>query len=142
VSADDAVQAAVRLLRHRDRSIAQLDRELEARGVGADVRADALETLSRTGLVDDARFAGSRARSLSERGAGDRLVRHDLTGAGVAFDVVEGAIADLEPEGERAARIVARRGSSTKTARYLAAKGFSDDLISAIVARAGDEALG
>jgi hypothetical protein len=60
----------------------------------------------------------------------------------VAFDVVEGAIADLEPEGERAARIVARRGSSAKTARYLAAKGFSDDLISAIVARAGDEALG
>jgi regulatory protein len=136
------VQAALRLLRHRDRSVAQLDRELAARGVADDVRARALATLSRTGLVDDARFAGSRARSLSGRGAGDRLVRHDLAAAGVAPDLVEEAIDALEPESERAARIVARRGRSAKTARYLAAKGFSDDLTSALVARGGDEALG
>jgi SOS response regulatory protein OraA/RecX len=136
------VQAALRLLRHRDRSIAQLDRELEARGVAGDVRAEALATLSRTGLVDDARFAGSRARSLSERGAGDRLVRHDLAAAGVGPDVIEETIDALEPESGRAERIVARRGPSAQTARYLAAKGFSDDLVSAIVARAGREALG
>jgi regulatory protein len=136
------VQAAVRLLRHRERSVAQLDRELETRGVGDDVRAQALETLTRTGLVDDARFAGSRARSLSERGGGDRLVRHDLAAAGVAPDVIEEAIQALEPESERAERIVAQRGPSAKTARYLAAKGFPDELTSALVAHAGDEALG
>jgi regulatory protein len=136
------VQAALRLLRHRERSVAQLDRELDARGVADDVRVEALDTLSRTGLVDDARFAGGRARSLSERGAADRLVRHDLAAAGVAPDVIEEAIAALQPESERAERIVARRGPSAKTARYLAAKGFPDDLTSAIVARAGDEALG
>jgi regulatory protein len=136
------VQAALRLLRHRDRSVTQLDRELEARGVAADVRAEALATLSRTGLLDDARFADSRARALAERGAGDRLVRHDLAAAGLAPDVIEEAIDALEPESERAARIVARRGRSAKTARYLAAKGFSDDLASAIVARDDDEALG
>jgi SOS response regulatory protein OraA/RecX len=133
---------ALRLLRHRDRSVAQLDRELEARGVGDGVRAEALATLSRTGLVDDTRFAGSRARGLSERGAGDRLVRHDLAAAGVAPDAIEEAIDALEPESERAARIVARRGMTAKTARYLAAKGFSDDLTAAIIARGEGEALG
>jgi SOS response regulatory protein OraA/RecX len=92
--------------------------------------------------VDDARFAGSRARTLSERGAGDRLVRHDLATAGVAPDAIAEAIDALEPESERAARVVARRGRSAKTARYLAAKGFSDELTSAIVARGEDEALG
>jgi regulatory protein len=136
------VQAALRLLRHRDRSVSQLDRELEARGVDADVRAEALATLSRTGLVDDARFAASRARGLSERGAGDQLVRHDLAAAGLATEVIEQAIGTLDPESERAARVVARRGPSAKTVRYLAAKGFSDDLASAIVARGADEALG
>jgi regulatory protein len=136
------VQTALRLLRHRDRSVSQLSRELEARGVEADVRAEALATLSRTGLVDDARFACSRARALAERGAGDRLVRHDLAAAGLATDVIEEAVGALDPESERAARIVARRGPGAKTARYLAAKGFSDDLASAIVARGEDEALG
>jgi regulatory protein len=136
------VQAALRLLRHRERSSVQLERELEARGFGDEVRAHALETLSRTGLVDDARFAASRARSLSERGAGDRLVRHDLAAAGVALDAVEQAIAALEPERERAARIVARRGPSAKTGRYLVAKGFSEDVAAVLVARPGDEALG
>jgi SOS response regulatory protein OraA/RecX len=141
-SADDAVQAALRLLRHRDRSVAQLERELEARGVGAELRAEALATLLRTGLVDDVRFAESRARGLAERGAGDRLIRHELEAAGVPLDAIEDAIGALEPESDRAAGIVVRRGASAKTARYLAGKGFGDDVVSAVVARAGDEALG
>jgi regulatory protein len=133
---------ALRLLRHRDRSVAQVDHELRARGVEEDVREEALATLSRIGLVDDARFAESRARSLAGRAAGDALIRHDLASAGVADDLVDDAIAALEPESERASRIVARRGPSAKTARYLAGKGFSDDVVHAVVARAGDEAVG
>ena len=106
------------------------------------MRADALATLVRTGLVDDERFAEGRARGLAERGAGDRLIRHELEAAGVPREAIEDAIGLLEPESERAARIVERRGASAKTARYLAGKGFSDDVASAVVARAGDEALG
>ena len=141
-SADDAVQAALRLLRYRDRSAAQLERELEARGVSEVQRAEALTTLSRTGLVDDARFAESRARGLADRGAGDRLIRYELEAAGVPLETIEQAIEALEPESERGRRIVERRGASAKTVRYLAGKGFSDDVGSAAVARAGDETLG
>jgi SOS response regulatory protein OraA/RecX len=55
---------------------------------------------------------------------------------------VEQSVTALESERERAARIVSRRGADAKTARYLAGKGFSEDTIHAVVARAGDDALG
>ena len=139
---DDAVQTALRLLRHRDRSVAQLMRELESRGVDATAREQVIETLARTGLVDDVRFAERRAATLAQRGAGDALISHDLTAAGISADITEAALASLESEHERAARVVERRGASPKTARYLAGKGFSYDVAHTAVARAGDEALG
>jgi regulatory protein len=136
------VQAALRLLRHRDRSAAQVDRELEARGIPCNAREEALATLGRTGIVDDSRFAERRAATLAERGAGDALIAHDLTAAGIEPDLVGTAVAALEDEQDRARRIVERRGASPKTARYLAGKGFSNDVVQAVVARAGDDALG
>jgi regulatory protein len=136
------VQAALRLLRHRERSAAQVERELASRGLEASAREEALETLSRTGLVDDARYAESRARTLAERGAGDALIRHDLAAAGVGEEHMGLALGALEPESERAARIVARRGAGAKTARYLAGKGFSEDVVHAVIARAREAELG
>ena len=139
---DDAVQAALRLLRHRDRSVTQVDRELAARGVEESARAEALATLARTGIVDDARFAERRAGALAERGAGNARIAHDLTAAGIAAEHAREAIAALEHERDRAERIVQRRGGSAKTARYLAGKGFSEEVIREVVARAGGDALG
>ncbi|HJR96172.1 MAG TPA: RecX family transcriptional regulator [Gaiellaceae bacterium] len=140
--ADAAVDAALRLLRYRDRSAAQIDQALAAREIGADAREDALETLRRTGLVDDYQFAERRAATLAARGAGDAFIRHDLEAAGIAPGVVEDVLAGLEGEQERARRIVERRGASSKTSRYLAGKGFSTDAVHAAIARAGDEPLG
>jgi regulatory protein len=137
-----AVEAALRLLRHRDRSAAHLDDELAARDFGVEARAEALATLRRTGLVDDTRFAQRRAAALADRGAGDAFIRHDLEAAGVERDVVGDALADLDAEQDRARRVVDRRGASPKTARYLAGKGFSNDVVHAVIARAGDESLG
>jgi SOS response regulatory protein OraA/RecX len=92
--------------------------------------------------VDDRRFAERRAAALAERGAGDRLIRHDLAAAGVEQDVVEHVVAGLMDEEGRALRIVERRGVSPKTSRYLASKGFSHEVVHAVVARTGDEGLG
>ena len=44
----------------------------------------------------------NRAESLAGRGYGDAAIRHDLEQRGVAADLVEAAVAALEPEGERA----------------------------------------
>jgi len=84
----------------------------------------------------------TRAAGLADRGAGDALIRHDLALAGIDEDVIEHALAALDAEHARAERIVARRGADAKTARYLAGKGFSQDVVHAVVARAGEDALG
>jgi regulatory protein len=131
----DAVETALRALRFRDRSTAELDLRLERRGVGAAERVEALETLERIGYVDDERFARSRAERLAERGSGDALIRDDLERRGVAAEVLEAALAGLAPERERAARIVERRGPGMSTARYLAARGFGEDVLEGIVAQ-------
>ena len=136
------MQAALRLLRHRDRSVAQVDRALAARGVEENARAEALMTLTRTGVVDDSRFAEGRAASLAARAAGNALIARDLTAAGIASEDADEAIAALDSEHDRAREVVRRRGASPKTARYLAGKGFSEEVVREVVARAGDEALG
>ena len=127
----DAVEAALRALRHRDLSTADLERRIAGRGYDEAERAEAVATLERTGLLDDRRYAESRARALAGRGAGDALVRQDLERAGVASELIDDAVALLEPEDDRARQIVGRRGASPRTSRYLASKGFSEDAIAA-----------
>ena len=138
----EPLEQALRALRHRERSAAEVSRYLAERGVGDDERDEVLDVLARTSLVDDRRFAELRARSLAERGAGDDRIRHELARAGVDSEVIDEAVAALPPEADRVAGIVARRGGGPKTARYLAGKGFSEDVVRAVVAHSGDEALG
>ena len=76
------------------------------------------------------------------RAAGDAFIRHALRAAGVAEELVEEALASLEPELERARRVVARRGVSPKTARYLSGKGFSDDVVAGAIAGGRGDELG
>lgn len=130
----DAVQTALRALRHRDRSVSELDARLEERGVGESERQETLETLARIGYVDDERFARTRAEQLAARAAGDALIRHDLEGRGIDSELVAAAIDALEPERDRARRIVAGRGRSAKTARYLTSRGFGPDALETVVA--------
>jgi regulatory protein len=138
--ADDAFETALRALRHRDRSADEVERRLAEQGYSEEERAEVLDRLDRSGLVDDVRFAHGRAESLAVRGAGDERVRRALREAGVDEEVAQDAIAALEPEPERARRIVARRGAGPKTARYLFAQGFSADVVAAVVATGvGDE---
>jgi SOS response regulatory protein OraA/RecX len=137
-----AVELALRALRHRDRSAAQIDGHLASRGVAEQDRADALATLVRTGLVDDRRFAETRVTTLAGRGAGDAFIRHDLAHAGIDGALVDDALTAVDGELVRAERVVARRGGGPKTARYLTGKGFSPDVVNAVIAELGDDGLG
>lgn len=139
---DDAVECALRALRHRDRTEAEIEGHLCARGFSEREREQAVETLRRTGLVSDERFAHARASSLAERGSGNALIRAKLVEAGVAQELVVGALDAVESEAARARRIVARRGVSPETARYLYGKGFSEDVVRAVVAEEDEHALG
>jgi SOS response regulatory protein OraA/RecX len=97
---------------------------LVARGASAATRQDALETLERAGIVDDARVAASRARVLARRGFGDGAIRSSLEEEGLAPEVVDEALAALDSEPDRARRLLDDRGRTAKTVRWLAAKGF------------------
>ena len=140
--AEEAMECALRALRHRDRTEREVEEHLRAHGFSDEDRARAIATLRRTGLVDDARFAHARASSLASRGAGNALIRARLFEAGVAAELADDAIDVLETEAIRAGRVVARRGASPRTARYLYGKGFSEDAVGAAIADGDDGELG
>jgi SOS response regulatory protein OraA/RecX len=85
--------------------------------------------LEHAGLLDDGRFASGRARSLAGRGYGDAAIRADLERRGVEHALAADAVAALEPEHERAARLVERRGPSRTSAAWLARRGFGEDAV-------------
>jgi SOS response regulatory protein OraA/RecX len=120
---------AARSLARRDLSAKELAERLSRAEIAPAARSEALERLVRAGAIDDERVARGRAGFLAERGSGDALIRHDLTGRGIAVELVDAAVGALEPESARAERIVERRGASLRTARLLARKGFSEHSI-------------
>jgi SOS response regulatory protein OraA/RecX len=131
----EALGIAVRALRRRDYSTGALEARLERAGVDEPERRDALGTLERAGLVDDDRFAIDRAAALSRRGYGDEAIRWDLERQGLSPEVVEMALAALEPERNRAAAIVERRGRGPAVAAYLSRRGFGEDAVEYALAK-------
>src|SRR5579885_1888031 len=114
----DALRVAARALRHRD-----LSRQALAERLPAPAREEALETLERSGLVDDARAAAARAAWLAARGWGDEAIRFRLEQEGFGGEPLEHALAALEPESERARGFLA----AGKSERWLAARGFAPE---------------
>ena len=138
----EARNAALAALGRRDHTAAGLTARLAARGVASATRAATVETLGRAGLVDDARFARDRAAVLAERGAGDAMIRDDLERQGVPRELADDAVAGLEPESGRAARIVEAQGNTPRTLRRLAAKGFGREALEPFVADVYETELG
>jgi regulatory protein len=127
----EALAVAGRALRRQDLSERGIVERLARASVAPAAVEESLAVLARAGLVDDGRFARTRAGNLAERGYGDAAIRHDLGRQGVAPEVIEEALEGLEAEGERARRLVERRGQGLRTARYLASKGFGEDALEA-----------
>lgn len=137
-----ARDTAVRAVARRDHSRASLEARLERAGVRPRERGDTLAAAERAGLVDDARFAASRAQALGARGSGDLLVLQDLERHGIDERAARAALESLEPEPVRAAQIAAARGLSARTLRHLAARGFSEEALEGLVAELESRAVG
>jgi SOS response regulatory protein OraA/RecX len=126
----EALAAATRALARRDYSERGLRERLLRAGIDdASELDETLEELRQVGLLDDERFAGRRARALAERGKGDMAIRFDLRRQGIDAELIESALSELQPEGERAEQIVSRRGAGPKTARLLASRGFDREAV-------------
>lgn len=133
----EALAVATRALARREHSQRSLRERLLRAGVSVGDAEAVVAELLQTGLVDDARFAEERARVLAGKGKGDAAIRFDLERAGVGPDELEAALGTLDPERERAAALVARRGASPATARLLAGRGFDEEVVAALVAAEG-----
>ena len=129
----EALAASAGALRHRDLSTRRLEQRLERRAVPPAERARAVETLTRAGLLDDGRFARGRAHALAARGYGDAAIRFDLERQGVAAELATEALAEVEPERDRAVRLAATAGGATRAARLLARRGFGEEAIETAV---------
>src|SRR5918999_4642147 len=125
----EALTRATRALRSRDLPGRALDARLERAGFAEHERDAALGTLTRAGLVDDARYAHARAETLAERGRGDAAILWELERRGGASDVAAAAVAALAPEAERARALAERLGRSPATARLLARRGFGAEAV-------------
>jgi SOS response regulatory protein OraA/RecX len=136
----EALSRALRALTARDRSRRSLEDRLGAAGVASRPRKEVLETLERAGLVDDERLAAARAQALAERGYGDAAIRFDLERQGLGGESVAAALAGLEPERERARRLVEQRGRDARAARWLAAKGFEAGTVEDAIGGFAEEA--
>jgi SOS response regulatory protein OraA/RecX len=125
----EALEVAVRALARRDLTVHELDDRLLRTGFSDEERSETLTRLELAGYLDDARVARLRAEKLCERGYGDGAIRADLDRRGVPPEHVQKALASLEPEHVRAARLAAAIGDGSRAARTLARKGFASDSI-------------
>lgn len=142
--AEKAAAYALKLLAWRDRSSAEIERKLRDRGFSADVVADLIARLQKSGYLDDRRFAERWAESAvtSGRGYGPRL-SHELLRKGIAREIIAevvAGIADSHGEQEILSALVARKfaGFEPKSASdrdkkrvvdYLQRRGFSSAAI-------------
>jgi SOS response regulatory protein OraA/RecX len=127
-----ALAAATRSLAASDRSERALQQRLARAGHSTAAREDAIASLARVGAVDDARLAESRAQLLARRGYGDAAIRADLRRRLIAPEATAEAVSALEPELERARRVLGQQTVTPALLGRLTRRGFSRDTLDEI----------
>jgi SOS response regulatory protein OraA/RecX len=135
-----ALAAATRALAASDRSERALDQRLARAGYSATAREDAIASLARSGAVDDARLAESRAGLLARRGYGDAAIRADLGRRQVAPESAAAAVAALDRESDRLRRLLEGQTVTPALVRRLSARGFSRDSLDEVASSFAFEA--
>ena len=120
-----ALAAATRSLAAGDRSERALEQRLARAGHSAVAREEAIASLARTGAIDDARLAASRAGVLARRGYGDAAIRADLRRRLIAPETAASVVGTLEPEPDRLRRVLENERLTPALLRRLAGRGFS-----------------
>jgi SOS response regulatory protein OraA/RecX len=100
--------------------------------VRPDAEEAAVATLAGAGFVDDARLARGRALALAEKGWGDAAIEARLVGEGLPEPMIRAAVVELEPEAQRAARIVGGL-TALKAWPLLQRRGFELEAIETVL---------
>ncbi len=134
-----ATDRAVRLLARRPHSEAELRRHLAAKNVPEPVVEAALSKLARLGYVDDRAFAAYWVENRERfRPRGLRALRYELRQKGVAAEIVEEVLQNVDPHASalraaqayaRRLRRLTRREARAKLAAFLQRRGFAYDVV-------------
>ena len=125
----EALTKATRMLARRPLPRALLEDRLERKGVAPAALEEAVEVLEQAQYLNDHSYALDRARSLAERGHGDAAVRYVLEQERVDSELIEEAVAALEPELERAQALLIGARDRRRTLRRLTTRGFSAETL-------------
>lgn len=99
---EQAKNVCLRLLTVRARTRAELTEQLTKRGYEEDLSSRVLDRLTEVGLIDDEDFAEQWVRSRhANAGKGKRALAVELRKKGVDNDVIDAALAELDPATER-----------------------------------------
>jgi len=131
----EALNKATRMLARRPLSRALLEDRLEKKGVAPVAREEAIEVLEQAQYLNDHSYALERAASLAERGYGDVAVRYTLEQERVDSELIEQAVAALEPELERARALALAETNRKRLMGRLARRGFSFETIGDLAER-------
>ncbi len=142
---------AYRYLNSRERTEAEMRAHLEGNGIGERAVARTIRALVEQGQLDDTRFARLFVQDKRELdGWGVERIRQVLLSHGVDRDVVEGAVADADPDAEmtRALELLRRRfplpardrRDRDRALGVLVRKGFDPDLALEALAIHGKDA--
>lgn len=134
----DALTQVTKLLAGREKTRAQLHADLVRRGFDESQIEDALTRAKELGYLDDGRVARRTAvASLRDGWCGEALIAR-LQSKGIdentAREALEHAVSELEWREGDAANVLMKKRNLTgeKAARFLASRGFSEDLVNRI----------
>lgn len=135
----DVLTQVTRLLAATDKTRAQLAAALASRGYEQKEVDHALERAAALGYLDDTRVARRRAQADLKAGwAGEALLAR-LVQAGLEDQTARAAVqAEIVESGWNAASaaqalVKARKLSGLKGARFLASRGFEEDLVERVI---------
>jgi regulatory protein len=146
-----AKNTAYRYLSIRPRSRSEILRKLTDKEFPGEIIGRVMLHLERLGYVNDREFAGQWARSRTRlRGFGRRRIEQELRAKGISSDIIRETVAHLfedsseidiaRKEAEKKLKTLVRFEPEVRRRRlagFLERKGFSSDIIRAIVRESG-----
>lgn len=140
----DALKLALRLLKVRDRSEAELRQRLGEKGVPAEAVEDVLRRLRDKNLVNDERTARQWTESALRAGHGPERVRRTLESRGISGARAEAAAAETSKDEDarawdaltkRAQRLggLGPEAQARRLSTFLAARGYSSECVERVI---------
>jgi regulatory protein len=143
-ASESAYQIATKFIGYRMRTVSEVERNLDKKGVEPAIIDQVIERLISNGLLDDKRFAQMWIENRNEfRPRSYRMLASELRRKGINLEIIDEALKETKPEenlAQLAAQKQARRYKNLewndfyqKLGSYLARRGFSYSIIKPVI---------